>query len=246
VTRVGGTDVIVPDFRLICATNRDLKTEVEAGRFREDLFYRIGAADPIRIPPLRERPEDLGILAAAFLGCRAGGTAPPREVWHPLLAYDWPGNVRQLKIFVERLARRCRGRALSVDFVEAQLVSFRGDSPVKAPRESDKPGGAPPGACSVCPAPKVMPEATAQDPVEGLLEHLRRLDPDGRQRLFKEGAESLLCGAVARFCQERARAELDTPRNVFIRYFRRARVRAKSLKELSAADQEVLRLLGKG
>jgi transcriptional regulator with GAF, ATPase, and Fis domain len=242
--RVGGQQWLTPDFRLLCATNRDLKAEVEAGRFREDLFYRLRAADPIHIPPLRERPEDIAPLAESFFEDCLGILASESEVWRPLLAYDWPGNVRQLKSFVERLARRCRGRVLSVDFVEAELASFREYSPVKAPPGSGKLSGTPPGACSAGPAPQVLPEATAQDPVEGLLELLRRLDPDGRQRLFEEGAQSFLCRATARFCQERARAERDTPRNVFIRHFGRVRVRTKALKDLSAADQEVLRLLG--
>jgi hypothetical protein len=91
-----------------------------------------------------------------------------------------------------------------------------------------------------------LPEATAQDAVEGLLEHLRRLDPEGRQRLYEEGARSLFCRAVARYCQERARDERDTALNVLIRHFGRARVLKRSRKELCAADREVLRHLDEG
>jgi len=97
VTRVGGKGSIDCDFRLVCATNRDLAKDVREGRFREDLFYRI-AVFPLKLPPLRDRIEDVDMLLEAFL--RQEGIKSPRvtEGAHELLRrYSWPGNVRELK-----------------------------------------------------------------------------------------------------------------------------------------------------
>ena len=99
VTRVGGNRLIECDFRLICATNRDLVQEVRAGRFREDLFYRV-AVFPIKLPPLRERREDLDLLIRHFL--RLEGVANPdisKRAHELMCSYDWPGNVRELRNF---------------------------------------------------------------------------------------------------------------------------------------------------
>ena len=107
--RVGETHSRQSDFRLICATNRDLSGEVQKGRFRSDLFFRINLF-PITLPPLRERPEDIPELVERFLsqaGC-ADQQVPP-EVMDLLRSYGWPGNIRELRNVVERamlLARR--------------------------------------------------------------------------------------------------------------------------------------------
>jgi len=104
--RVGESRSTTVDVRLLCASNADLATEVEAGRFREDLLYRI-AVFTVPIPPLRERPEDLPILARAFLRELAGRLgkevrelAP--ETLERLTAWSWPGNVRELRNVLER------------------------------------------------------------------------------------------------------------------------------------------------
>jgi two-component system, NtrC family, response regulator HydG len=104
--RVGGTQSIKVDVRLIATTNRDLKAEVDAGRFRSDLFYRLNVM-PIRTPPLRERPEDIPRLvhhflqrAAASLETSVGAVAP--ETMELLQRYSWPGNVRELANAMER------------------------------------------------------------------------------------------------------------------------------------------------
>jgi len=99
--RVGGNQTIQADFRLIAATNRDLRILVSEGKFREDLFYRLNVVE-IRIPPLRERKEDIPLLANAFLkeiSQRDGKPFRPLapEAMDYLLRYDWPGNVRELK-----------------------------------------------------------------------------------------------------------------------------------------------------
>lgn len=104
--RVGGNQTIEVDVRLICATQRDLKKEVQAGRFREDLFYRLSVV-PVHLPPLRERKEDVLVLADHFLGDFALQTGKRVKVFSQrakelLLRYSFPGNVRELENTVER------------------------------------------------------------------------------------------------------------------------------------------------
>ncbi len=106
-TRVGGTKIIKVDVRVLAATNKDLEREMEEGRFRKDLFYRLNVI-PIHVPPLRERYQDIPQLVEAFqkdLSQRTG--LPPKEyskeAMELLQSYNWPGNVRELKNLVERL-----------------------------------------------------------------------------------------------------------------------------------------------
>lgn len=105
--RVGGSTTIKTNFRLIAATNKDLRKEVEKQRFREDLFYRINVL-PLTIPPLRERKEDIPVLADYFLKQIAKEVKKPvltfdNDAIQLLLDYNWPGNVRELKNVIERL-----------------------------------------------------------------------------------------------------------------------------------------------
>jgi DNA-binding NtrC family response regulator len=105
-TRVGGNQVIRSDFRLICATNKDLEKEMREGRFREDLYYRINVFT-IYLPPLRERREDIPLLARHFMRRFAAAMNKPiteisPEAMEKLMAYDWPGNVRELENAIER------------------------------------------------------------------------------------------------------------------------------------------------
>ena len=107
VTRLGSEQSVAVDFRLICATHRDLKKLVEQGTFREDLFYRVNVVH-LRMPPLRERPEDILWYARRFLrevAQQNGRTArrscrPARR--SALLNHLWPGNVRELRHCIER------------------------------------------------------------------------------------------------------------------------------------------------
>jgi two-component system, NtrC family, response regulator HydG len=106
VQRVGGEDTVKVDVRVVCATNRDLKKEVTAGRFREDLYYRLHVV-PLVVPPLRERPEDLGILARHFIAKHAPKVNPKvkgitPEALSALHRYAWPGNVRELENAIEQ------------------------------------------------------------------------------------------------------------------------------------------------
>ncbi len=117
--RVGGSDTLAVDVRVIAATNRDLAADVATGRFRSDLYYRL-AVFPIQMPALRERAEDIPLLVeyfAARLGPRLGkrfGTVE-RESMERLQAYAWPGNVRELQNVVERAAILSEGDTLRVD-----------------------------------------------------------------------------------------------------------------------------------
>ena len=104
--RVGGTETIRSDFRLIVATNRDLEQEVKENRFRADLFYRINVF-PINIPPLRERRQDIPMLIHHYIKVLSDSIGNPfqeipEEEMIRLTRYDWPGNVRELKNIIER------------------------------------------------------------------------------------------------------------------------------------------------
>jgi PAS domain S-box-containing protein len=116
VDRVGGTGSHRVDLRLIAATSLNLEELVGQGGFRADLYYRINVI-PIRIPPLRERAEDLGALAEAFLGRLSADTGEPEKQLSPglleiLRAYPWPGNVRELQNLLERAVAMSPGESL--------------------------------------------------------------------------------------------------------------------------------------
>jgi DNA-binding NtrC family response regulator len=131
--RVGGQQSSRCDVRVVAATNKDLPAEVAAGRFREDLYYRL-AVVPVHVPPLRERKEDVPELAEAFLAeaCARNGRRSmsfERGAFPALQGYEWPGNVRELKNLVERLAILCDGPGISADDVAAVLPGARRPRP---------------------------------------------------------------------------------------------------------------------
>jgi DNA-binding NtrC family response regulator len=103
--RVGGTQKVSTDIRLLAATNRNIDHEVAEGNFREDLYYRINTLT-ITIPPLRDRPKDIPVLARHFLKLQASANPPELtdDVLETLVQYSWPGNVRELRNIMERLA----------------------------------------------------------------------------------------------------------------------------------------------
>jgi DNA-binding NtrC family response regulator len=116
-TRVGGNEVIKTDVRVIAATNKALEKEIEEGRFRRDLFYRLNVY-PILLPPLRERPEDIEQLVAYFVerfqqksGKRISGISD--RALHILKSYSWPGNVRELENCMERAVIVAAGRTVT-------------------------------------------------------------------------------------------------------------------------------------
>jgi transcriptional regulator with PAS, ATPase and Fis domain len=125
--RLGGTRVQKANVRVIAATNRDLRKAVERGDFREDLYYRLQVFD-IRLPPLRERLDDVLALSDAFLQDigRSFGRAPAgltREARDALLAHDWPGNARELHNALERAAILCEGGLITADHLALRRAS---------------------------------------------------------------------------------------------------------------------------
>ncbi|WP_288879968.1 sigma 54-interacting transcriptional regulator [Pedobacter panaciterrae] len=116
IERIGGRNVIKVDVRIIAATNRDLEKEMEEGRFRSDLYYRLNIF-PIRLAPLRERPQDIPLLAAHFLSRYAKKTAKSinklsSKVLQELSRYSWPGNIRELEHLMERSVLLSQGDVL--------------------------------------------------------------------------------------------------------------------------------------
>ena len=117
--RVGGSDTILVDVRVIASTNRDIEKAVREGNFREDLYYRVNVV-PIHLPPLRERREDIPVLANHFLQRYAARNRKPikalsRRALDKLIAYNWPGNVRELENCIERACVLATGEVLDAD-----------------------------------------------------------------------------------------------------------------------------------
>ncbi|MFZ9594944.1 MAG: sigma-54-dependent transcriptional regulator [Bdellovibrionia bacterium] len=124
--RVGGVNTIRVDVRIIAATNKDLKEEVKAGRFREDLFYRLNVV-PIDLPALRDRKEDIDLLIPYFLHqfnqkLMRGVTGIAPETLAALKQYSWPGNIRQLENVLERMVLMCEGQVLGNEDLPDEFV----------------------------------------------------------------------------------------------------------------------------
>lgn len=129
--RVGGTQTISVDVRIIAATNRDLDTAVKEGDFREDLYYRINVV-PIEIPPLRERSEDIPLLLDHFLKRFSSELNIPSKSFSTeaidlLITYPWPGNVRELQNVVERLLVLCKNEIVKPDDLPESVRLSRHD-----------------------------------------------------------------------------------------------------------------------
>ncbi len=127
--RVGGNQTLEAQFRLICATHRDLKERINQGQFREDFYYRINVFS-IEIPPLRERIEDIPVLADYFIGCFATETGKridglTQKALQILSAYPWPGNVRELRNVIERVVVIARGHMIGQE--ELRFLQDRSD-----------------------------------------------------------------------------------------------------------------------
>ena len=139
--RVGGTQTVKVDVRVVAATNRDLSAEVKAGRFREDLFYRLNVVS-VTLPPLRRRKGDIPALVSHFVEKYAGSYGKEVKRLAPgtlntLLAHDWPGNVRELENAVERAVVLCKGVELTAEDLPPSL---------RGPRAQPDPGSLIPGA----------------------------------------------------------------------------------------------------
>ncbi len=143
--RVGGNAPIEVDVRLLAATNRDLRAMVAAGAFREDLFFRLNVV-AIRLPPLRERPEDIPLLAARFAEEFAAREGRPPPALSPVLldvlaAHRWPGNVRELRNVIERMVVLSRGPELAPDDLPPELRRTSTAAPASGPttlREAER------------------------------------------------------------------------------------------------------------
>jgi DNA-binding NtrC family response regulator len=134
--RVGGSHPVKVDVRIIATTNRNLLEEVEAGRFRRDLYYRLNVV-PIHTPPLRERLEDIPSLVEHFveLSAKESGRKPPLvpdEVIDHLMTRTWPGNIRELANAVERAVILCRGDRLTLELFGSERTDRPSDEPLDA------------------------------------------------------------------------------------------------------------------
>jgi len=138
--RVGGEQTIRVTVRVVSATNRDLSAMVAQGKFREDLYYRVSVV-PIRVPALRERPQDIPAMAQYFLedfcarnGFRKKSFDP--EVWEPFEGYSWPGNARELRNVVERMAILSHGEVLNAAAIPLELKLQRESGPRSSVQEA--------------------------------------------------------------------------------------------------------------
>ena len=161
IERVGGTGCKKVDVRIVAATNRDLEAEVAAGRFREDLYYRLNVI-PLHLPPLRQRGNDVLLLARHFLNhfCVKKDRAPmglDETTRRILAAYAWPGNVRELENFMERLSILVDGDTVCMDDLPPKILDHVGDVSLLPPVEEVLP--------EVEAAPQQVQETSGQDAV---------------------------------------------------------------------------------
>ncbi|MCU0658591.1 MAG: sigma-54 dependent transcriptional regulator [Polyangiaceae bacterium] len=139
IRRIGGHQEIPVDVRIVCATNRDLQAEVKAGRFREDLYFRL-VVFPVRVPPLRERLEDIPLLVGHFLAQLqedVGGDLLriSEEALQALQRHAWPGNIRELKNVVHRAMLVCDGPEIGLRHLPAEIQEhLLPEVPLSTPR----------------------------------------------------------------------------------------------------------------
>jgi len=134
--RLGGHRKITVDVRIIAATNQDLDAAVAAGRFRQDLFHRLGQFQ-LRVPPLRERPEDIVALAEHFLSLKNPGSAFAPDAVSALLSHSWPGNVRELRNLIARVAVESRNPEIR----KSQIADAMSGNPVALRQSASMPVG---------------------------------------------------------------------------------------------------------
>ncbi|HEY3256705.1 MAG TPA: sigma 54-interacting transcriptional regulator, partial [Polyangiaceae bacterium] len=193
VLRVGATKPRPIDVRFVWATNRDLRVEVQAGRFRNDLYYRIAGVE-FSIPPLRRRPLEIEPLARLFLRrfCERSGLPIPEltaEALRALHAYQWPGNVRELKNVMERAPFLCENGTITAAQIPQQPLNdldvdeFPAEdqdrtqvfAPLRTPRfDDERPLAEPPSS-----APRSEPSLPAIDSEEERQRVLRALEQCG-------------------------------------------------------------------
>lgn len=135
--RVGGEQTISVDVRVVAATNRNLEEEVKSGRFREDLYYRLNVIH-IHVPPLRERKDDIPLLIAAFLDefnteNEKHITGVDSRARAAMFAYDWPGNIRELRNCMESAVVMCSGSEITLDDLPPTVSSAKTDMSIRIP-----------------------------------------------------------------------------------------------------------------
>jgi transcriptional regulator with GAF, ATPase, and Fis domain len=140
--RVGGSETIKVDVRVIAATNRNLEQEVKKGSFRADLFYRLHIF-PIRIPPLRERIDDIPLIANYFVNSfatRLGKkiTGISRKAIEKLISWNWPGNVRELANMLERAVILCEGTTLQAEHIGLSTGPIAADDSIPTLEEGER------------------------------------------------------------------------------------------------------------
>jgi DNA-binding NtrC family response regulator len=165
--RVGGIKTIKVDVRLVTATNRDLVQEIATGNFRDDLYYRLNVV-PMHIPPLRERREDIPMLADHFLAKFNDRLKKQIESITPdavarLVAYNWPGNIRELENLMERTMLFCEAPEIRVSDLPAEISGVP-PAAAQAPAPEETARGVPaaavvPGASGSVPTPSSLKEA---------------------------------------------------------------------------------------
>jgi two-component system response regulator AtoC len=167
VRRVGATDDVQVRVRVVAATARELRAEVRAGRFREDLYYRLAGLE-IQIPALRERREDIPRLVAHFLerSCARLGLTPRQvdpEAMKILVSYDWPGNVRELENTIERAAVLCSDDRVDLASLPERLLGATRPAEAEAPAEFDRAGEV------VIPGPELSIKRASREIEESLI-----------------------------------------------------------------------------
>ena len=201
-TTIGGRTPIKTDVRIIAATHRELKMQIQQGLFREDLYYRLNVV-PLRLPPLRERLEDIGDLVRHFLRVAAksglGAKSIEAAAIERLKRYHWPGNVRELENMVRRLAALHPDDLLTADIVEAEVAE-----------------AAPPPAADGAQTPRELSEMVERYLGGHFASYGRELPPAGLyDRVLQHVERPLLMAALAatRGNQIRAAALLGLNRN---------------------------------
>ena len=134
--RLGGHRKIQVDVRIVAATNQDLDADVAAGRFRQDLFHRLGQFQ-LRVPPLRERPEDIVALAEHFLKLKTPGSSFSPDAVSALLSHAWPGNVRELRNLIARVAVESK----NLEIQESQITAAMSGNPIAQRQSASMPVG---------------------------------------------------------------------------------------------------------
>jgi DNA-binding NtrC family response regulator len=219
--RVGGTQAIKVDVRLVATTNRDLKSEVDAGRFRSDLYYRLNVM-PIRTPPLRERAADIPRLvhhflqrAAENLGTSVSAVAP--ETMQLLQSYSWPGNIRELANAMERAVILSRNGTLLPSHFLNHLHLGGAETPASAPAAAPAPAAVSAPAAPAAPAPSyAAPPSVAAapaPPVEGPVFNLDEIERRAIERALQAtGGNRTRAAKLLGISERTLRNKLNAPK----------------------------------